>query len=109
MTGRRTYEVRFTRDGQAAIERVRDKKLAAELLGVIAGLAERPDEQGKALGEPLDGVRSVRAARSRYRILYEVDDEGGVVYVLFLGPRRPGETRDVYALAKRLGGVLRAR
>ena len=55
--------------------------------------------QGKALGDPLEDHRSVRAARGRYRILYRVED---IVRVDFLGPRRPGHETDVYAVAEKL-------
>jgi mRNA-degrading endonuclease RelE of RelBE toxin-antitoxin system len=107
VTGRRVYALDITSEAQAALAKVRDKKLRAEIGSVITGLARQPEAQGKALEEPLDGLRSVRAARARYRILYLVDEDEAAVHVVFLGPRRPGEATDVYAIAKALGRELR--
>jgi mRNA-degrading endonuclease RelE of RelBE toxin-antitoxin system len=88
------------------LRRVGDRKTRRERSDVIDGLAQEPERKGKALDPPLDGLRSARASRDRYRILYEVDDASRRVSVLFLGKRRPGGERDVYASAARLLAAL---
>ena len=59
------------------------------------------------LGKPLIGdlknFRSLRAAGQRYRIVYQVAVQAGLVIVVVIGIRKEGDKRDVYAIAgKRL-------
>lgn len=106
---RRPYAVNFTREAATALEKVRDKKIRADIVAVAAELAHAPEAQGKALTGSLEGLRSVRAARERFRVLYRVaKDAVDVVYVVFLGPRRPGVATDVYAMAERVANALMA-
>ncbi len=46
------------------------------------------------------GCRSVRTARDRHRVVYRIDEDE--VAILAIGPRRPGDRRDVYAELARL-------
>lgn len=63
-----------------------------------------PLAQGKAPTGDLKGYRSVRAAGQRYRILYRVGVQRGVVTVAVVGIRKGGDQRDVYRVtSKRLG------
>jgi mRNA-degrading endonuclease RelE of RelBE toxin-antitoxin system len=93
------YRIEIAAEAFVALEKV-TKKTAAELKRVIDELARDPSTQGKPLGPPLENLRSVRAARARYRVLYRVEED--VVTVVFLGPRRPGEATDVYAMAQKI-------
>ncbi len=100
MPGR--YEIEIAPTGYRSLKTLKGKKLRREIAKVIDGLARAPEEQGKALLGPLEGVRSVRAARDRFRILYRVDTRARVVSVLLVGERAAGQDADIYALAQRL-------
>jgi mRNA interferase RelE/StbE len=54
------------------------------------------------LTNELAGLRRVRAAGQRYRIIYRVDAKQIVVLVLTVDLGREGDRADIYALTKRL-------
>ena len=103
----RRYEIEIAPTGYRSLETLKDKKLRREIARVIDGLARSPEEQWRALLEPLVGVRSVRAARGRFRILYQVDTRARLVSVLLVGKRAAGQDADIYALAQKLLTTLR--
>jgi mRNA interferase RelE/StbE len=98
----RRYSIRLVPTAFECLAEIKDRKTRSEIARAIDALASNPDEQGKPLMGPLEGLRSVRAARSRYRVIYKVETPGRVVTVLFAGRRRPGERADVYEVAERL-------
>jgi mRNA interferase RelE/StbE len=98
----RRYKIEIAPTGYRSLEALKDKKTLHEVAKVIDGLDRAPDAQGKALVAPLEGVRSVRAARERFRVLYRVDARKRVVSVLLVGERAPGQDADIYALAQKL-------
>jgi mRNA interferase RelE/StbE len=61
-------------------------------------LTKEPAKKGKALVVELTGFRSLRAAR--YRVLYKVEKER--VIIVAVGMWREGDTKDIYARAKKL-------
>ncbi len=81
---------------------VSDRRVREQLARRLDALANDPDRQGKPLLGELTGLRSVRAAGQRYRILYRLEHERVVVFVLALGRRQAGSRRDVYQLARKL-------
>jgi mRNA interferase RelE/StbE len=85
---------------------VQDRRVRAKIIETINGLASEPEKKGKRLVAELDGYHSVRVVGQRYRIIYRVDNEKGIVLVIAAGIRREGDRKDVYALAKKL---IRAR
>jgi mRNA-degrading endonuclease RelE of RelBE toxin-antitoxin system len=95
------YTIEIAPTGYRSLRVVKDKETRREIAKVIDGLARSP-VQGKPLLTPFEGLWSVRAFRSRYRILYSVDSDDKVVCVLFVGERKPGQEDDVYALARKL-------
>jgi mRNA interferase RelE/StbE len=95
-------DIEILPSAREALAAVADKKVLREIAKTIDGLSSRPETQGKVLTDPLEGVRSLRAARERYRVLFEIDAETGRVQVLFVGLRRPGRPADVYRIAARL-------
>lgn len=103
----RRYEIEIAPIGYRSLKTLKTKKLGREIAKVIDGLARSPEDQGKALLEPLEGVRSVRAARRRFRILYKVDTRARLVSVLLVGRRAAGEDADIYVLAQKLLATLR--
>lgn len=68
----------------------------------IRGLETDPEKQGKPLLGPLQGFRSVRVYRERYRILYRVDRTEVTVMVVALGIRKEGDRQDIYTLAQKI-------
>ncbi len=99
MSGR--YEIEIAPTGYRSLKTLKAKRLRREIARVIDELARAPEEQGKALLGPLEGVRSVRAARDRFRVLYRVDRRARLVSVLLVG-ERAGQDEDIYALAQKL-------
>jgi len=98
----RRYEIEVAPTGYRSLKTVKDKKLRREIARTIDGLDRAPEDQGKALLGPLEGMRSVHAARDRFRILYKVDTRSKLVSVLLIGERAPGREADIYALAQKL-------
>ena len=98
------FRVQFTDAAQDDLRAVGDTRTRQTVFSRALALDAEPLAQGKALGGDLKGFRSVRAAGQRYRILYRVGVQGGVVTVAVVGVRKEGDKRDVYRLAsKRLG------
>jgi len=104
----RRYEIEIAPTGYRSLKTLKNKKLRREIAKIIDGLARGPEEQGKALLEPLEGVRSVRAVRGRFRILYKVDRRARLVSVLLVGRRAAGKDADIYALAQKLLDTFRS-
>jgi mRNA-degrading endonuclease RelE of RelBE toxin-antitoxin system len=102
----RRYEIEIAPTGYRSLKALKNEKLRREISKVIDGLARTPEDQGKALLEPLEGVRSVRVARGRFRILYKVDTRARLVSVLLVGERAAGQDADIYALAQKLLATL---
>lgn len=104
----REYAVLWTDPAGQLLEKTADKQTQRKLLEAADGLARDPRNQGKALTHELAGFRRIRF--SRYRILYTVDDDRGVVWVATIGIRREGSRDDVYELARKLfrAGLLDA-
>jgi mRNA-degrading endonuclease RelE of RelBE toxin-antitoxin system len=100
------YSIEISPTAFRSLKAIRDKRVQSEIRGAIDGLAKGPEAQGKSLFKPLEGLRSIRAVRSRYRILYKVDKAKHLVSVLLIGERRPGREEDVYAVARRLVNLL---
>jgi mRNA-degrading endonuclease RelE of RelBE toxin-antitoxin system len=96
------YKIEISPTGYRSLEALKNKKTLREVAKVIDGLARAPDQQGKSLVAPLEGVRSVRVGRERFRILFRVDAPRRVVSVLLVGERASGRDADVYALARKL-------
>ena len=67
----------------------------------IQNLSRDPDKQGKRLVKDLSGFCSIHAA-GRYRILYKIDKQTVIVYVLAAGIRKEGDKKDIYVIAKKL-------
>ena len=55
----------------------------------------------KMLVEKLSGFRSVLAA-GRYRIIYKIEKQAVIIYVLAAGIRKEGDKKDIYEIAKKL-------
>ena len=84
------------------LQRLRDARVRRLISERVDGLAVEPEKQGKALGGEFRGLRSLRAAGQRYRIVYRVEAETVIVFILAVGLRREGGRDDIYELARKL-------
>jgi len=102
------FEVSLTPTANKMLANISDRRIQGELAERAKRLAEEPEKQGGALAGELAGLRSVRAAGQRYRIIYRVRQTQAVVQVLGLGLRKEGDRRDIYRLMRRLvrAGIL---
>lgn len=79
-----------------------DRRVRQKIQKRIDALADEPEKQGKPLVEELEGYRSLRAVGQRYRVVYAVERERVIVYVMAVGLRRQGSRSDIYQLAKKM-------
>lgn len=95
------YEILITDTCLALIEKIPDKKIQHTILNRIEGLSDEPDKQGKMLVKELSGFRSIHAA-GRYRIIYKVDKQTVIIYILAAGIRKQGDKKDIYKITRKL-------
>ncbi len=96
------YEIVISPSALEMLRRISDRRIRERIRDRINALAEDPEKQGKPLTGELSGYRSLRAVGQRYRILYRVEREKILVYVVALGIRKAGSRRDIYSLARKL-------
>ena len=95
------YKIRITDTCITLIRRIRDQKIQRTILERIQKLSDEPDKQGKKLVKDLSGFRSVHAA-GRYRIIYKIDKQTVIIYVLATGIRKEGDKKDIHEIARKL-------
>lgn len=83
------YRVRLTKRARRRLDALREDVRAAVLESIVGPIADNPRRLGHALEAPLEGQYSAR--RGEYRILYRIDDDERIIYVLTVGHHR-----DVY-------------
>lgn len=96
------WTIELTATAANMLADIADRRVQQKIKERIDQLAREPEKQGKALTDDLTGYRSLRAAGQRYRIIYKIQDEKVIVFVVAVGIRREGSKRDIYALAKKL-------
>jgi mRNA interferase RelE/StbE len=96
------WEIVILPPAKRHLKAISDRRIRQSVMERIEALKEDPEKQGKPLTNELVGLRSVRAAGQRYRIIYRVDAVQVVVLVLTVGLHREGDRADIYALTKRL-------
>lgn len=96
------WQVRLTVPALKQLAAIKDTRIKESIGKRISALASEPEKQGKAMTDELAGYRSIRAVAQRYRIIYKLEAEQVVVFVVGLGIRKEGDKSDVYALAKKL-------
>ncbi len=103
------WQVKLTATAEAMLEEIKDKRTVRKIVNDLINLKNEPDKQGKPLLQELNGYRSLRSAGQCYRIIYKVEIEVVIVYVVAIGLRKEGSKRDVYALAQKLSqrGLLK--
>lgn len=96
------YQIRLAPFAFQCLRVITDRRVQVKLQEAIDGLTEEPAKQGKALIGELGGYRSLRAVGQRYQIIYRVDANNALVFIVALGIRKAGSRKDVYALARKL-------
>jgi mRNA interferase RelE/StbE len=86
---RRPYEIALTPEAQRQLSRLPEKIAAAVLEGLYGSIAGDPWRVSKLLHDELAGLRVAR--RSRYRIVFRIDEPKRLRVV-----RRVDHRRDVY-------------
>jgi len=97
-----TYRIIIAPTALKMLKGISDRRVRDLIIKRIDELIEEPEKQGKPLIAELSGYRSLRAAGQRYRIVYRVINDKIVVYIVAVGIRKEGSSKDIYALAKKL-------
>jgi mRNA interferase RelE/StbE len=96
------WVVKVISPAKRAMREIKDRRIQEILVVVLQRLEYAPDQQGKKLNEELIEYRSVRAVSQRYRIIYHISDDLGVVFIANMGIRKEGDKKDVYVQTKKL-------
>lgn len=87
MTGRRRtpYEVEWARPARRALARIPEKVATAAIEFIYGQLADSPHRVGHPLRFELEGTHS--ASRGDFRIIYRIEDDERVVFILTIEHR----------------------
>ena len=96
------FVIRWSAQARDLLMAISDRRVRENIYEKIHALEDEPEKQGKPLTGELIGYRSFRAAGQRYRIIYQIEKEKFIVWVVALGMRKEGSKRDIYTLAKKL-------
>ena len=96
------YKIIISPSALKMLKTISDRRIRERIRDRIQGLSKDPEKQGKPLTGELSGYRSLRAVGQRYRIVYRVEKEKILVYILAMGIRKEGDRGDIYTLAKKL-------
>jgi len=96
-----TYKLEITETCLSLLEKITDKRIQSAILDKIEGLAIDPEKQGKRLVKELAGFRSMHAS-GRYRVIFKIEEDPDVVWIVATGIRKEGDQKDIYKLAKKL-------
>ncbi len=80
-----TYQVQFTGPARRALQRIPPRIVPAIVEFAFGPLTREPRRVGKALKRDLEGLYGAR--RGPYRVLYRVDEEQRIVYVVHIDHR----------------------
>ncbi len=103
------WGIRVTRVALDMLESIKDARTRAAVVKTIDGLATNPEAQGKPLVGSLAGYRCIHAAGQRYRVIFKVEADRVIVYVVALGIRKDGSSADIYELARKLVDTFKKR
>jgi mRNA interferase RelE/StbE len=93
-----SYQVFLTPQAQLMLHAITDRRIRNMIDRRIDELTTEPTKKGKALVAELIGFRSLRV--TRYRVLYKIEQKR--VIIVAVGIWREGDTKDIYARAKKL-------
>lgn len=94
------YSIKLTRLAADTISKL-DPHTRNQLIRKIETLKDEPLLRGKPLQGPLKGLRVIRAAGQRYRVIYKVLEDEVVVVILATGIRKEGDKNDIYNLMRK--------
>jgi mRNA interferase RelE/StbE len=97
-----TWHIRVSSTAKAQLAAISDARVRRAIAKRIDELKQAPDQRGKPLTGPLADYYSVRAVGQRYRIIYQLDRDTIIVYIVALGIRKEDDKNDIYTLAQRL-------
>lgn len=97
-----TYRIIIQPAALRMLAEVSDRRVRETIRDRIDALVADPEQQGKPLTGELIGYRSLRVVGQRYRIIYQVERNKVLVFVIALGIRKEGSRADIYALAQKL-------
>jgi len=100
--GTMKYQIVIGSAAQKMLSKIKDIRTRKSIARCIDRLEYEPEKQGKSLFGSLSDFRSIRAAGQRYRIIYKVEKEKIIVYIVAAGIRKDGDKRDIYNLTKKL-------
>jgi len=96
------HTLKWTETALKMLEAVTDARVRRTVWARAGELTRDPEKQGKPLTGELAGFRSVRAAGQRFRIIYTVNRQEVIVYIVAVGRRKEGDKKDIYELARKL-------
>lgn len=96
------WTVEITSNALEQLKNITDKRVRDNLFERIEELSNDPENQGKQLRNELSGLRCVRAIGQRYRIVFRVERERVVVFVIAVALRKKGDRSDIYQIAAKL-------
>lgn len=97
-----TFKIIIAPTALKMLKKITDRRVRDLIVKRIDDLTEEPEKRGKPLVAELSGYRSLRAAGQRYRIVYRVDNDKIIVYIIAVGIRKEGSGIDIYTLARKL-------
>ena len=97
-----TWRILLTETAAEMLGDIADRRVREQIRDRVDRLEQDPEPQGKPLYGELAGLRSVRAAGQRFRVIYRVVPSDKTVVILAVGLRREGDRKDIYLLARKL-------
>lgn len=82
---RASYEIEWARPARRALSRIPEKVAAAAIEFIYGPMADNPHRVGHPLRFELEGRHS--ASRGDFRIIYRIDEEQRVVFILAIEHR----------------------
>lgn len=103
-----SYTIKLTDIAKKMLDEISDKRIMKKIGERIDELARGPELQGKPLKGAFLGCRSVRAVGQRYRIVYRVEKNKVIVFVIGIGIRKEGSKSDIYVRLRKLIDKMRS-
>lgn len=100
--GMKRWKVKILSPAKEQMRAIKDRRIQEKLAVALRRLEYAPDQQGKQLDNELADYHSVRAVSQRYRIIYHLDRDLGIVFVIGMGIRKEGDKKDIYAQTKKV-------
>lgn len=96
------YIIELTELAFEMLKNIKDTRIRKKIVETIDSLDYEPQKKGKSMIDDLIGFKSIRSVGQRYRVLYKIDNDKIIVFVVALGIRKDGDKKDIYSLAKKL-------